>query len=64
MAGSTMLEVIGELTTDPSARAALQEDPNGFLLDRGLDGFTAEDLRDAIDLSADALPVDVAAHLG
>jgi hypothetical protein len=63
MAGSTMLEVIGELTADPSARAALQEDPDGFLLDRGLDGFTAEDLRDAIDHSADALPVDVAAHL-
>ena len=63
MAGSTMLEVIGELTADPSARAALQEDPDGFLFDHGLDGFTAEDLRDAIDHSADALPVDVAAHL-
>lgn len=63
MAGGSMLEVIGELTSDPSARAALQEDPDGFLLDRGLDGFTAEDLRDAMDLSADALPVEVAAHL-
>jgi hypothetical protein len=60
---AALQEVIGELTTDPSARAALEDDPQGFLVERGLDGFTAEDLRDAMDLAADGLPVHVAAHL-
>jgi hypothetical protein len=60
---AALQEVIGQLTTDPSARAALEDDPQGFLVERGLDGFTAEDLRDAMDLAADGLPVHVAAHL-
>ncbi|OWY62830.1 hypothetical protein B7486_56325, partial [cyanobacterium TDX16] len=60
---AALQEVIGELATDPSARAALEDDPDGFLVARGLDGFTAEDLRDALDLAADGLPVHVAAHL-
>ena len=60
---AALQEVIGELATDPSARAALEEDPQGFLAAHGLDGFSAEDLRDALDLAADGLPVHVAAHL-
>jgi hypothetical protein len=60
---AALQEVIGELATDPSARAALEDDPQGFLVARDLDGFTAEDLRDALDLAADGLPVHVAAHL-
>lgn len=63
MDGHTMLEVIGDLATDPSARAALAEDPDGFLAQRGLEGLDARDLVDAVDHAAEALPPGVAVHL-
>ena len=60
---AALQEVISELATDPGARAALQDDPQGFLVSRGLEGFTAEDVHDALGLAADGLPLHVAAHL-
>lgn len=48
---TSLIDLIMSLLKDPSARAAFQEDPEGFLASCG--DVSAEDIKDAIDLADD-----------
>lgn len=47
LALSDLIAFLLELMRDPAAAAAFEDDPEGVLAERGLDGVTAQDVRDA-----------------
>ena len=60
---ASILEDTRGLIDDPAAKAAFAEDPDGFLASRGLDGFSGQELAEALSHVADALPPHQAAQL-
>jgi len=59
----SFLAVARELIDSPGAKAAFGEDPDGFLAARGLEGFSAAELDDAVGFVADAVPAPAARQL-
>ncbi len=60
---ASLLEVAEDLAGDEAAKAAFNEDPDGYLAAHGLDAFSAGDLATALEHVADALPPETAVHL-
>ncbi|HEX6312684.1 MAG TPA: hypothetical protein VF152_13800 [Acidimicrobiia bacterium] len=59
----SFLEVARELIDSPEAKTRFASDPPGFLAARGFDGFSPEELEEAVGFVADAVPAPVARQL-
>lgn len=60
----SFLDVARELIDSPEAKAAYADDPDGFLVARGLEGLSPDELEAATGFVADALPAPQARQLG
>jgi len=58
-----MLDVARELLTDEAAKSAFEDDPEGFLADRGLADWAPGELAEALGYVTEVLPPDTAAEL-
>jgi hypothetical protein len=58
-----LLEVLRDVSLDPTERAAFTEDPSQYLAQHGYEDVPAEDLSEAFGLMHDTLPADTALAL-
>ncbi|HEY8217807.1 MAG TPA: hypothetical protein VIH82_11780 [Acidimicrobiia bacterium] len=60
MTAATFLEMAHDLMHDGDAKAAFDQDPEGFLAARGFDGLSPDDLTEAVGFVAETLPPETA----
>lgn len=63
MSAPTFLGMAQDLMLDPDAKAAFEADPDGFLVARGFDGLSPDDLADGVAFVAETLPPGAAQAL-
>jgi len=56
MSAQTFLGMAQDLMLDPDAKAAFEADPDGFLVARGFDGLSPDDVADGVAFVAETLP--------
>lgn len=61
--GKPLLDVIKDLAQDPAEQARFAADPDAYMASQGYDDLPVDDLHQAVDLTADNLPPEMAVAL-